>query len=108
MLSPREAFQRLGDAFKDIFGDRIFIDRVIGDAAANRRAGYCTVIDDCRYDAEAYAIIQAGGRVFRLTGRSKGQVREHSSETGLTLPGVIDIDNSGAIDATVAEIMRHL
>jgi hypothetical protein len=80
-LSPREMFQRVGDAIRASLGDEIWIDGLL--AALERDKPDLAVIEDVRFEHEASRILQAKGLVWKIesTFTASSTPETHPSET---------------------------
>lgn len=108
-MSPRQMFQRFGDAMKAQFGEDVFVKRWEMQYEAVR-VFRNVVVPDCRCDVEANRFRELGGIVVEIR-RGTGLVGatgEHPTELGLsTLPDFI-IDNRGDIEQLQSEVRRLL
>jgi hypothetical protein len=110
-VTPRQFLQRLGTEFgREMIHPDLWVRACLMRVDTNRR----TVISDCRFDNEAYAIRAMGGKIVQITRR--GQVAgtdTHASEAGIH-PALIDytINNNGerveAFHADIDALMRFL
>lgn len=73
------------------------------------------IIDDLRFDNEAEALKNRGGEIVRLTGRggASGEIGAHASEQGITIPGVLEVENTTTPVETAFTVLhsvglRHL
>lgn len=107
--SPRALLQSLGtDWGRNMVGENLWVD------AAIRRISGDTVITDVRFDNEAQAVLDRGGAVWQIVGRSVA-VRSHASEAGVSSRYVTDtIHNTGtlqdledAVDAAFQRLLRY-
>lgn len=104
-LTPREFLQRYGtEAHRDVFGYDFWVNATLDKIDPDGRY----VITDARFDNEAEAIHNNGGRVFAVI-RPGTQVSEHASEQGISYTLTDDdIQNEGTLDdlhANVAHLM---
>lgn len=92
-LSPRQIWQQLGEGVKPVFGKDIWIKLALHDLPSK------VCLTDVRNDFEAEAIRSLGGKVIRLTGRSKdlGQNALHVTERGITKYDYT-IENTGTLE----------
>lgn len=101
--SPRYVMQRLGDDWgRDLIGPDLWTG--LFEKAANDvlQAGGRVVVDDCRYDNEAFTVQSLGGIVIRLVGRG-GIAGTHASEQITE-----DVDAVVHNDDTVGELHNRL
>lgn len=103
-LSIREMLQRYGtEAHRNIFGDDFWVEaamRGIEELAPMPyqgkpdKSGPILVFTDVRFDNEARAIIERGGRIYRVIGPNE-DTGDHVSEAGIADNLVVgEIDNS--------------
>lgn len=105
--SPRVVMQGLGQWGREI--DPMFwVTPTINKSLALMKDGYDVVIDDCRYENEAEAILSYGGRVVQVVGRRHTvPVPDHASEVPLHGSFITDaINNTGDITLARAEVHR--
>lgn len=111
--SPRQLLQTLGTEWgRGLVADDVWIKATMHEIEPWLAAGENVCITDVRFDNEAVAIRQAGGRVIRVAraGCLSGDTASHVSEAGIS-PLLVDaeIDNSGGLDdlrdAVVATIL---
>ena len=92
----RELLQRTGVAMREVFGEDVLVDRMhLGHAAAISRC----VITDVRFENEAAAIREYGGRIWRVSRPDVGALNGHVSEVGIdAILADQGIDNDGSLD----------
>jgi predicted kinase len=95
--SPRRLLQTLGTEWgRQVVGDGIWAKICLRRAAVSLAAGYKVVaVPDVRFDNEAAAIRDAGGKVIRVmrpSGCVGGSAMSHSSEAGI---------DGNLVDATI-------
>lgn len=99
-LTPRQMFQKVGDAAKAQFGDGVWMKRwYLGYDMLKDSDDI--VVPDCRYDLEASGVRGLGGIIVRVVRPEEGldgNVGLHSSESGLSLAVDYTINNSGTLD----------
>lgn len=98
-VEPRWLLQTVGTEWgRNMIHPEIWVRRAMRHAHDLMKLGNSVVISDCRFDNEAVAIKQAGGRVMRIV--REGQVNEdtHASEAGIS-DSLIDetLHNVGSI-----------
>lgn len=89
-FSIREYLQRYGtEAHRDVFGEDFWVaaamaslDRKVQQDARLRVGPHTYVFTDVRFDNEAKAIVNAGGRVYRVVGNDP-DTGDHPSEAGV-------------------------
>ncbi|MFO0758712.1 MAG: hypothetical protein U0359_19625 [Byssovorax sp.] len=105
-LTPREIYQRMGDALRSIHPETL-VRGWLADASVHLAAGVSVVCPDIRTPLEVAALRRAGGllwRVRRGEGRLRGAAAAHLTETALddlSDPDE-DLDNDGSIEALLA------
>ena len=99
-LTPRQMFQKVGDATKAQFGDGVWMKRwYLGYDMLKDSDDI--VVPDCRYDLEASGVRSLGGIIVRVVRPEEGldgDVSLHSSESGLSLAVDYTINNNGTLD----------
>jgi nucleoside-triphosphatase THEP1 len=106
--SPRHAMQTLGtDWGRDRIGRDLWVNAGIEATHRALDQGGSVVIDDCRFENEAKAVRQLGGRVFRIHRPGVGPITAHSSEH---LPEPIDHHflNDGSEDDLRALVTSYI
>ncbi|HYE74257.1 MAG TPA: hypothetical protein VEF04_13045 [Blastocatellia bacterium] len=105
-LEIRELLQRFGtEVGREQFGSNFWIDLAMKEAAKHSRV----VFSDCRFENETRAVIDAGGKVFRVVRPGVGAVNGHISDKQLPdemISGVIN--NSGTIEDLRAQVFKLL
>ncbi len=111
-LTPREIYQRMGDALRAIHPETL-VRGWLADARVHLDQGLPVVSPDIRTPLEVEALRRAGGllwRVRRGEGTLRGAAAAHLTETaldGLVDPDV-DIVNDGPIEALLAQADQAL
>ncbi|VBI24437.1 deoxynucleotide monophosphate kinase family protein [Burkholderia pseudomallei] len=112
--SPRQMLQTLGTEWgRMLVNENIWVLVAMDEARRlQRHSGKSAVITDVRFDNEADAIRQRGGRIIHVARPDALAVASHVSEAGVTRePADFVIVNDGTLDdlyATVDEIMERL
>lgn len=93
-FSMREILQRYGtEAHREVFGEDFWVAAAMADLARrDPDPEKIYVFTDVRFDNEAKAIVNAGGRVYRVIG-ADNNTGDHPSEAGvseLLISGTID------------------
>jgi hypothetical protein len=108
--SPRRLLQTLGTEWgRQVIGEDIWARICLRRAAVNLRAGFRrVVVPDVRFDNEAAAIREAGGKIVRVvrpSGCVAGETMRHSSEAGVS-DDLVDatIVNGGSMDELVEAV----
>jgi hypothetical protein len=112
--SPRQLLQSLGTEWgRTLVHPDIWVRATLEDARPWLARGISVVITDVRFDNEAEAIRQAGGRVLRITRPNAsclaGDTAQHPSEAGIS-PHLIDgeIVNDGGLDALEKKVLEAI
>lgn len=107
-LTPREIYQRMGDALRAIHPESL-VRGWLADAAVHLDEGRSVVSPDIRTPLEVEALRRAGGvlwRVRRGEGTLRGAAAAHLTETALD--GLRDPDaellNEGSIEDLIAQV----
>lgn len=83
--SPRYLLQTLGTEWgRGMVSETIWIDRLMRRVAGWTAGGRSVAVCDVRFDNEAQAIIQGGGRIWRIYRPEHAAVEGHSSEAGVS------------------------
>jgi hypothetical protein len=108
--SPRRLLQTLGTEWgRQVIGDDIWARICLRRAAISLGAGFKVVaVPDVRFDNEAAAIREAGGKIVRIvrpSGCVTSEAMRHSSEAGIS-DDLIDatIVNGGSMDELVEAV----
>lgn len=105
--SPRDLMQQLGTEFmRGNYGQDVWVRSLVGRIKDN------TVVTDIRFDNEAKAIKDLGGKVFHVVRDLKDSKDTHASEKGID-PNLVDIKvlNNSTLEALykrVSHIMSEL
>lgn len=103
--SPRTMLQTLGDWGRNLHPD-FWVDETMRqiDEDSGRTV---FLVSDVRFDNEARAIRQRGGKVVLITRKGQTIASPHRSEAGVS-PGLIDatVSNDGSLDAFEDGILR--
>lgn len=100
----RRLLQRLGtEAGRQTMWDGIWVDA----AFANQPDDARIVVTDCRFENEANAVTQRGGKVWRVNRSGVGPINNHISETGLDEYAFdVIINNDSTLEAFREKIRR--
>jgi len=100
--SPRQVMQDLGEWGRGL-DPNFWVNPAMVRARGLMGRGKSVIIDDCRYENEAEAVLAAGGRVIKIGGRRNTRVSpEHNSERPLP-----DRLISGHINNTGSQGLLH-
>jgi hypothetical protein len=103
----RTLLQKLGTEMgRNILGENIWVETTL--AALDDHGKY--VVTDCRFENEAKAIKNRGGRMFRITRGSVGPANSHISEIGLDAWQDWDghLQNNGTLEEYTQEVRNVL
>lgn len=94
--SIREYLQRLGtEAGRQTLWDSIWVDAALTGHDEDAKL----VVTDCRFPNEAQAIVDLGGKIWRIRRTGVGPANSHASETSLDdWPWDECIDNNGTLE----------
>lgn len=82
--SPRYLLQTLGTEWgRGLVGERLWIDRLMQRVEGWAVGGRSVVIADVRFDNEAQALIEGGGRIWRIYRPEHQSDDAHASEAGI-------------------------
>lgn len=82
--SPRYLLQTLGTEWgRGMVGETLWIDRLMQRVAGWTAGGRSVAVCDVRFDNEAEALIQAGGRIWRVYRPEHIESSSHASEAGI-------------------------
>lgn len=112
--SPRQLLQSLGTEWgRDIVHPEIWVRATMEEARPWMACGITVVITDVRFDNEATAIRQAGGKVYRVVRPGDGclapEAACHASEAGVSghlVDGVIV--NDGTLDDVLEKVRKGI
>lgn len=104
----RSLLQRMGtEVGRNLFGADFWVDQAF--RGIERDGGTRYVFTDCRFENEAQAIRERGGRVWRVTRPGIEAVNAHPSETALDLYDFDShIDNDGTLDDLHERVLAEL
>ena len=102
-LSPRQIWQRTGDAFKSEFGPMVWVKRWLR-AYLMLKDTDNIVCTDLRSDGEAEVFKRLGAVIIRVERKAAGEVSPHHSENGITIEPDYIIHNDG----TKMELYREV
>lgn len=105
--SPRDVMQGLGEWGRSLDPD-FWVTPAIVRVQGHKRSGHSVVIDDCRYENEASALLRVGASVAVVEGRRSLNVySDHLSEKPLPPYLVTDVlDNRGNTADTYRQLRR--
>lgn len=104
--TPRYAMQTIGTEWgRDIIARDLWI-RAWSAAVDRLPVGVPVVVDDCRFENEAAAVLAAGGQIIRVVRPGAGAgAAGHSSEAEVgSLPATLEIQN----DSTLAAFLERI
>lgn len=107
-LTPREIYQRLGDALRNIHPETL-VRGWIADTRSMLEEGVSVVTPDIRTPLEVVALRGAGGELWRVRRGEpllRGAAAEHLTETALDDLRDVDVDlvNDGSIADLIARV----
>lgn len=93
----RRLLQRMGtEVGRDILGENIWVDSTFHNLSYDSKI----VITDCRFVNEAKAVLNRGGKMWRVEREGVGPVNDHPSEIGLDNWNFdVKLHNSGSLKA---------
>jgi len=111
-LSPREIYQRMGDALRAIHPETL-VRGWLSDARGSLDEGVSVVTPDIRTPIEVAALRQAGGKLWRVRrGEAvlRGAAAEHLTETALDdlRDPDAELANDGSIEALLEQVDRAI
>ena len=109
-VTPRHILQTLGTEFgrKHIHPD-VWVMLGMRRAKLHLKTSPLVVFSDVRFDNEAEAIIEAGGKVYEVFRPGNSGVAHHSSEEGISRELVTAvINNYGPLDELEASVCKYI
>ena len=109
-VTPRHILQTLGTEFgrPQIHPD-VWVMNGMRTAEIYLQSVSVVVITDVRFDNEAEAIIEAGGKVYEVFRPGNSGVAHHSSEEGISRELITAvINNSGTLDELEASVCKYI
>lgn len=106
--TPRYAMQTLGTEWgRETMTHNLWSNLALAQAQRLIAAGHRVVIDDVRFDSEAYAITEIGGITVQIEGRRHTVPVQHKSEKGIHPCFLRDtLDNTGDLRLSRCEVQR--
>lgn len=104
--SPRQMMQTLGTEWgRGLIHEDIWLMMAERKVEEIHNSGLHAVITDCRFENEAARVRANGGVVWHIRRGNAKSVNAHVSEAGVAfVPGDVEIDNTGTIEALVDEV----
>jgi hypothetical protein len=95
----RRMLQKYGMKCRELFGEDVFVNVLIGRAKECLRKGKNVVAVSMRFANEARAVIEADGSVLKISRPGVGPVNEHISDSGQAFEfAMAEIYNDGGLD----------
>lgn len=104
--SPRYLLQTLGTEWgRGMVSETLWIDRLMQRVAGWTAGGRSVAVCDVRFDNEAQALIQAGGRIWRIYRPEHVESSSHASEAGISQEHVSRrLFNDGSLERLAGQV----